>query len=289
MSDSTSLDIESAFRRILRPLVRIMLRAGVQHVEFSEIAKEVFIDMAFRDRTGARVPQSLERVALATGVTRSEVAAFVKALSEPRIRPRTNSAALTEILNKWHTNSEFTGPYGVPIDLPIESKKDRSFAALVRASDPTLSVGILLEQLLNAGIVQRVGDDHVKVLSRTYVVDDPLSPEMLEYFGNAMTDLATTIQHNMASEAPAKRLERSVFADHGLRPGQLPAFEKFARARVQQLIVDVDNWLANESKRDGTHEEGEVVDVGINVFQYVRSRADDASVKEALGERSDLT
>jgi len=39
----------AAYRRLMRPLVRILIRNGVAYGEFAEIAKEVYIDVAAGD------------------------------------------------------------------------------------------------------------------------------------------------------------------------------------------------------------------------------------------------
>ena len=272
MASSRTDYLTLAVRKILRPIVRILIRAGLRYDDFCDVAKVVYVESAIRDGLGMPGEKTPARIAFATGVTRSDVVRFVRESSKPQEIKPTFAAALTEILNRWHTDPEFTGPYGIPLDIGFERPEGRCFVDLAYHADPKAPPGILLQELLDSGVVQRVGDEHLKVLSRTFVVADVMSPVMLEYFGNAVTDLATTIQHNMSAEKADKRLERSVFADHGLTPSQLPAFENFARARVQQLIVDVDNWLSTDGKRLDTREVEPVLDVGINIFQYVRAR-----------------
>ena len=76
-------------------------------------------------------------------------------------------------------------------------------------------------------MIAKSGDTHVKVLSRTYVMPEPLSPAMLEHFGGAMTNLASTLNFNMTPAQKAKRLERSVFPDDGLPEELLDEFDAF--------------------------------------------------------------
>lgn len=39
----------SALRRVMRPLVRLMLRKGVTYTMFADLLKEVFVDVAHRE------------------------------------------------------------------------------------------------------------------------------------------------------------------------------------------------------------------------------------------------
>ena len=60
----------SALRRIMRPLVRLMLRKGVTYTMFTDVLKEVFVDVAHREfRLDDKVPTD-SRISLLTGVPR---------------------------------------------------------------------------------------------------------------------------------------------------------------------------------------------------------------------------
>jgi hypothetical protein len=71
--DSLRLGLLSAYRKLMQPLVRILVRKGVSFAELSEVLKSVFVEVADRDFVipGRRTSQS--RVAILTGLTRKEV------------------------------------------------------------------------------------------------------------------------------------------------------------------------------------------------------------------------
>jgi hypothetical protein len=114
----------------------------------------------------------------------------------------------------------------------------------------------------------RSGDTHVKVLSRTFVSPEPMSAEMLEHFGTAMRNLASTLNYNMTPAQKSKRLERSVFPDDGLPNELLEEYDAFVRERAQQLISDVDDWLAAAARRP-IHDPANRTNLGVSVYQYV--------------------
>ena len=72
--DSLTLGLLSAYRKLLQPLVRILIRQGISYGELSEILKGVFVEVADRDfgLPGRKISQS--RIAIITGLTRKEVA-----------------------------------------------------------------------------------------------------------------------------------------------------------------------------------------------------------------------
>ena len=64
----------SASRRLLEPVVRLLLRSGITWKEFAEVAKTAFVQVA-TDEYGIRGrPTNLARVAILTGINRREVA-----------------------------------------------------------------------------------------------------------------------------------------------------------------------------------------------------------------------
>src|SRR4051812_31175485 len=64
-----------AFRKVLRPLMRILIRAGVRYEEFVELVGGVYVEAAALDGLGAPhgKPPSRARISIATGVPRREV------------------------------------------------------------------------------------------------------------------------------------------------------------------------------------------------------------------------
>ena len=53
-----------AYRRIFRPLVRVLLRHGVSFSDFSETSREVFVEECIRDAWGRGGDASIARVAV---------------------------------------------------------------------------------------------------------------------------------------------------------------------------------------------------------------------------------
>lgn len=269
LSGEARAHLTLAFRRILRPLVRILIRAGVRYDEFCETVKGVYVESAVRDGLGPLGKGTRARIAFVTGVGRRDVDRYI---DDPSLlaRPRqTFARTLTEIIHLWHTDPAYQGPYGVPIELDFVRAGDRSFVTLARSVDPSFDPAQLVDELLRSRVVVNAGD-RLKVVSRTYVVPEAMSAPMLEHFGNALSDLATTISNNNDATPDKRVLERSVFPDRGLPQSLVPDFEKMVRSLVQQLITDVDNWVADTMKEHVPLPKDPEVDLGITIFEYKR-------------------
>jgi hypothetical protein len=169
----------------------------------------------------------------------------------------------------------------VPLEIDFDVTPHRCFRDIVRETEPRVDAGEILEELLRAGVVKRSGEQHYKVVARTFVAPEPMSPVMLEHFSKSLTNLARTLDFNLNPKNQNKRLERAVFADHGLTASQLEEFEAYARAKVQDLIVDIDNWFAN-TQPGPSRPDQRFFDVGLNIFQYVSERTPEPSLKSIV-------
>ena len=270
-----------ALRRVLRPIVRILLRAGIRFDEFSELARGVYVESAVRDGINYGGTPSRERIAIATGVTRQQVDHYIENEGELPFAEPTLARVAVEVLHTWHTDSQFLGPYGVPLELEFEGASGRDFRSLVSNADPKVSAGLVLDELLRVGSVVYSGERHFRTISRAFVASQPMSPQQVEHFGNSLTRLAETLDHNFNPHHVHRRLERFVSADRGLPRDLLPKFESFARDRTNLFLSDLDNWLAPYSGA-GVNDFRPRVGTGVNVFLYVDPLRDERPLSSLI-------
>ncbi len=129
MSEGIKETLLSAFRQLMRPLVRILLRNGVTYREFSDTAKIIFVDVA----TSELLPDeeiSQEKIALGTGLSLQEISQITDAKKHDSA-PHSNLANISSILSGWHTDNDFTGPYGLPLELRFHNEDQPHFTGLV--------------------------------------------------------------------------------------------------------------------------------------------------------------
>src|SRR5690348_4446955 len=136
------------FRRVLRPLVRILVRTGVRYDEFLELIRRIYVESAVRDGLGDGVPLTRARVSITTGVARRDVDRFID--KEDDIPPlgKSLTRSLSEVLHEWHTNPQFVGSYGIPLELELGGAKGRGFQELVHFVNPSLNPTVAFEELV---------------------------------------------------------------------------------------------------------------------------------------------
>lgn len=265
------LAILAAYKRLLRPLIRILIRNGVSFGEFSEVAKDVYVEVAADDFRLPDKNMTQGRIAILTGLTRKEVNRLVTEKGRNRREYSSNLGRVARILTGWHTDPQFTGPYGLPLEVPYDSPGDRTFVELVRRYTGDMPARAMMDELLRIGVAKEAEGGRVKVLTRTYLpkVD---APESLDRLGNAVCNFVETMDFNRTESDPEKRLlERTVEADEGIRLRDLPVFQEYARERGQLLLEEIDDWLSKLEPIDNKTQEP-IIHTGVGIYHYLRGK-----------------
>ena len=270
MTDAVRLGLLLAYRKLLRPLVRILIRNGVSFSELAEILKNVFVEVAERDFNLPERRTSQSRIAILTGLTRKEVAKQKAILdSGGGLGLVSNLNRVTRVLLGWHTDPEFTGPYGMPLELPFESGSGSDFVGLVRKHSGDMAPRAMLDELLHVGAVERLATGAFKVLMRAYIPES-FHPDALQRFSEVVRDFINTYEFNIGKRPGLGRFERIVIADNGLREDLMPAFDALIRAKGQNLLVELDNWLSAQEPSAKAKNRGVTrVRTGVGIYHFV--------------------
>lgn len=262
-------------------MIRILVRAGVRYDEVLELVKRVFVETAVKDGLGDEVPLTRSRISISTGVPRRDVDRFIDKEDELPPVGKSMTRTLMEVLHKWHTDPQFVGPYGIPLELEMNTPKGKSFRELVSFVNPAANPKDAMDELVRLRAVVVSGETHLRAVSRALMPVEEMSPAQLEFFANALTRLADTVQFNIDPKNTVKRLEQSVISDHGLPKEIVPVFEKYVRERVMELLFEIDNWLSPYSTKESPHAEPPER-IGLAVFQFVDRPADRQPMKERV-------
>jgi hypothetical protein len=184
----------TALRSILEPLFELMFDAGVSVKEFTRIAKEQSVSSASKrvQKDSAKVSKS--RVAILTGLPRSEVARILKNAENFSLEKDTHQPA-RRILSAWHDDPRFLNATGKPALLPVFGKR-QTFEQLVSKYSPGFPVRAMLDELLVLDAVELLDSQHLKAKSRVPVITG-LSPRSVASIGARSRDLLTTLTHNI--------------------------------------------------------------------------------------------
>ena len=282
MTDSVKKGLLGAYSKIFRPLIRILLKHGVTYAELSDVIKSVFVSTAAQEFRVPGKKMSKSRIAIVTGLTRKEVQRIAEREASNRGEEKTNLSRIGRVLSGWHTDPEFIGPYGMPLELRYDSENenDVTFIRLVQRYSGDMTPRAMLDELLRVGAVLETDQNWFKVIRRDYV-PHTLAPDFLEEVGRGIHNFIHTVEMNMEKEGPGRgRFERSVRPDAGLRKVDMPLFDAYVREKGQALLEDIDNWLTQLPAADEDAGE-EVLETGVGIYHFV---VDDDHEEKPLSE-----
>jgi len=266
-----------AARRILYPLVRILLRNGVPSDALTELVRKTYVDVADREFAMAGKRQTTARISVITGLNRKEVARLRGSapLSDDDQR-RWNRAAT--VLGAWLRDDGFHDRKGDPLDLPFEGA-DVSFAQLCRKHSGDMQPRAIADELLRVGAIEQV-DGRLRMTTRGYVpAGDPEG--VAEILGIDTAELIETIDHNMSADPDDKLFQLKVLSTN-VPAEHLAEFNAYSRRLSRPILEELNRWLAaRDLKRDWTGNDERVV-LGLGVYQINRraKRPADASSEE---------
>jgi hypothetical protein len=266
MTESSKRGLIAAYRRLLRPLVRILIRNGVVFDEFQEAARRAYVDVALTHTSSEGQQNDLEKIAALTGLANEEVMAIQERGLKERLETNLNS--VSSVLSGWHTDADFTGPYGVPLELRLDADRGNDFRELVRRFVGNAAMAPdLLSELVQAGAVVETDSGWFKAVSRTFMPNISM-PSGMEHLARSVEDFVTTFDFNAQESDPRKRLfERQVYTSDGIRAEDLPRFQEFAYSRAKVLIEELDNWLAQLEPPKPTDSTRKTT--GLGIYHYV--------------------
>lgn len=183
----------AALKRLLDPLLDLMFDAGVTVQEFNRIARDRAVRIATKRLVRESGRESKSRVAIMTGLPRSEVTKIMSADDSSTAAPDHHPAR--RVLAAWHDDPRFLTPNGYPAVLPIFGKK-HSFEHLVDRYGTGIPVRAMLDELMQLGAVERLEDQKIAAKSRVPVMTG-LTGRSIAALGERGRDLLTTLAHNM--------------------------------------------------------------------------------------------
>lgn len=260
----TQRKLIDATLKLLRPLARTLLRYGVSHSEFSELARKAFVEAAFEDFQLEGKKQTVSRVAVLTGLSRKEVLRLKDEREKPVVKePRPVNRA-QRVINGWLTDAAFCQPDGTPRILPLYGE-DSSFGALVKRYSGDIKPGAITDELLRIGAVRRVGDT-VALATKGYIPVTAIDEKVM-IMGDCARDLLETLDHNLnRAETQDPRFQRAVVY-HALPNNLIDEFKTFSEQKATALLGELNQWLAARKKAISRYELGSHR-AGIGIYYF---------------------
>jgi hypothetical protein len=252
----------TALTRVVDPLVDLMFDTGITVQEFSHLVRDRAVRSAAARIARESGRNSNSRVAIITGLARSEVARILEA-NEPSFTARGEQHPIRRVLAAWHDNRRFLAANGDPAVLPIFGRR-KSFEKLVAAAHSGgIPVRAMLDQLIQISAVEILPDQRVKVNSRVPIFKG-MTSSAIANIGERTGDLLGTLKHNLHTTST-------------------PLFEGTA------IVGDVDLGVAQLVRRQMAEQGSAFIDGATSLFSRSRSKRKQSSTRETSQCRVGVT
>lgn len=258
-----------AARRLLRPLVRLMLRSGLTFPVLAEAVRELYVDVAINDILTDPKTRTDSRISLLTGVHRKEIKRLREAPADTAETPEVVTL-VSQIVARWVGSPAFADTNGRPrpLDRTGRTAPDDApgFDALVGLVTTDVRPRAVLDDLLAHGVVRIDSDDRIQLENNAFI-PRPGGEEQLFYFARNLHDHVAAAAANISSTEPAPFLDRSVHYDR-LTEDQARELEQYARAAALRVLLDVNrkalDLVGSKSAEPSTEQRR--INFGIYVF-----------------------
>jgi hypothetical protein len=226
-----------AARRLMRPLVRLMMRSGLTFPVLADTLRALFVDVAVNDILIEPKSRTDSRISLLTGVHRKEIRRLREIPGDRAGVPDVVTLA-SQIVGRWVGSASFNDETGRPLPLPrVKQGSEPSFDALVEAVTTDIRPRAVLDDLLSHGVVYMDAGDRVQLNADAFI-PQPGGEEQLFYFARNLHDHLAAAAANISAAGAAPFLDRSVHYDR-LSPSQARELEDFARAAAMRVLLEV--------------------------------------------------
>ncbi|MGA9165092.1 MAG: DUF6502 family protein [Thiobacillus sp.] len=239
----------AAVRRLLRPLVKLLLHYSVQYPVLTHLLKQTYVEVATAMPVDGKT-QTDSRVSLLTGIHRLDVKRLRNEIVSGNEGPPMSVSIGAQIVARWTAHAEYLDNKGRPLPLHRLASAGglMSFESLVRSVSKDIRPRVVLDEWLRLGVAQ------IDNLDRVILVTDAFAPshgldEKLFYLGKNMHDHLDACAHNLTRPDEPPLLERSVYYDHLSKDSTL-ILSAYARQLSSQVMQAFSQKAMELQERD---------------------------------------
>ncbi len=225
----------NAIRRILKPLVRLLLRYQVTYQALLPLLKQTYVEVAEQEFTLPDKAQTDSRISLLTGVHRKDVRKFREQDASLEGAPVSVSMG-GQMVAYWLSAPGYQSK-GRPVRLPLRSEgQTPSFEQLVQqVVHGDIRPRAVLDEWLALGVVKQ-DDDGLLCLQQEAFIPRSGEPELLFYLGRNVADHLQVASDNLTAAQP--RIERSV-CYAGLSEQAVDELHQLYRQQAGELLKHI--------------------------------------------------
>ena len=239
----------NALKRLLGPLVRLLLANGITQPFLGNLLKRIYVDVAERDFAIEGRPQTISRLSLLTGIHRKDVKRLREEPGRAAAFPR-NVSLGAQLVSRWMGLAEFRDEEG-SLRLPrlADPGGAPSFELLVEGVSKDIRPRAILDEWVRLGVAHVDDQDRVCLNTRAFVPARGFD-EKAHYLGRSLRDHIASAARNLdGQETPL--LERSVYYDD-LTPESVADLAELSRRLGAEALETVNRRALELQTRDSS-------------------------------------
>ncbi|NRB38011.1 MAG: hypothetical protein HRU20_06025 [Pseudomonadales bacterium] len=254
--------LHNAVIRILRPLIRVLLRHGISHAEFSDLAKMVYVDVSEKDFQIKGRKQSVARICVLTGLHRKDVNKIREKLESDSMEVEQLGRA-ARVISGWLKDEDFQSD-GVAKSLPLEG--ENSFSELVKRYSGDMPVRAIFDELQQGGCVKKNDDKSIELISDAYIPHHS-DEKLLQILGISTADLLNTLDFNLNKPEDKDSRLQLVVDYKDIPSSKISDFKNYSEKEVFILLTQFNQWLSDNGADESSEEELHRVGFGLYYFE----------------------
>ena len=263
--------LEQAIRKLLRPLVRLLLHYQVTYPAFTQWLKHIYVEVAEEYFALPNKKLTDSRVSLLTGVHRKDVR---RIRHDPDAEAPPPVPINAQILAAWLSDPLYTDEEGQPLALPkLRSQGDeRSFEHLAESvSRGDLRARAILDEWLRLGVVTVTDEGFVQLNPENFLPAQNLEDKAISFGRNLHDHISAAGENMMGREQPF--FDRHVFYNH-LTPDSIEKLKAFCDESGMSYLKAV-NRKAKALQRADRRKKNAHSRFNLGVFFYEQSLGDE--------------
>jgi hypothetical protein len=271
-NSSLQRTLHLTFRKLLKPIVRLLLTNGINYTMILEDIKHVFVNVADEEFKIHGRPQTNSRITLLTGVHRKDVQRIRNEQSSTITLDQSTGA---QIVGLWTGNKLYLDANNRPIPLHKNMSKggDLSFEALVASISKDIRAKTVIDEWLRLELVSIDEKDRLVLNVNAFIPDASLEEKLAFLRMNLHDHAAAAVNNITHPEAPM--LERCVYYQ-GLTDETVQLLNAYAVETGMSAIQAI-NRYASELKAAQTKVAEAKTRINFGLYFYQEKNTGDAS------------
>ena len=238
--------LKRALIRLLRPLIKAMIDAGVTFPSMASLLRELYVDVAKRDYAMGGRPPTFSRLAMLTGIHRKEIKRLATAEPAADIAPSTLSLS-ARALALWQSDPNYLDDDGQPVPLARTAAKGKtSLDQLIASVSKDVRARTVLEEWCRLGLVELRSE-------KVYLKQEEVMPE--NRGDEKALALAANLEGHIAASAHNFTGTKPAFLDSallytGMSQSSVNVLQTFCERRSEVMFREVDRQARRIAQRD---------------------------------------